>query len=104
MIKFEKSMAYSLHWSEESERNLINILDYLHGRWSHKEVNQFKKKLRRQLDLIISNPYLFPKSEFQPRLRKAVLSKQTTIFYEIKGNHIYLAYIFVNKRNIRRVK
>jgi hypothetical protein len=43
-------------------------------------------------------------SNYHPNLRKAVLSKQITIFYKIQGNIIYLAYIFVNKKDIRKVK
>jgi len=48
-----------------------------------RELSKFKSKLSKQLDLIQKNPRLFPISEVQPRLRKAVLSKQTTIFYEL---------------------
>ncbi len=47
---------------------------------------------------------MFPISFFQPRLRKAVLSKQTSIFYEIGDNMIYIAYVFVNHQNTERLK
>jgi len=50
------------------------------------------------------NPFMFPKSDYNPRLRKAVLSRQTTIFYEIRKNDIYPAYIFTNKMNIEKIK
>jgi len=32
------------------------------------------------------------------------MSRQTTIFYEIKGNLAYVAYLFVNQKNIERIK
>lgn len=47
---------------------------------------------------------MFPVSDFQPRLRKAVLSKQTSIFYEFNNDIIYLAYLFVNFRSHERLK
>lgn len=96
--------SYNLHWTNESIKNLENILDYLKSNWSEREVANFKVKLSKQLDLICQFPFIFPKSEYQNRLRKAVLSKQTTIFYEVKENDIFLAYIFVNKQSIKRIK
>jgi len=97
-------MDYKLFWTDEAVNNLDSILKYLNDKWSEREVINFKKKLSNQLNLIIGNPYMFPKSEYQPRLRKAVLSRQTTLFYEVKGKNIYLAYLFVSKMNIKRIK
>ncbi|MBW6534338.1 MAG: type II toxin-antitoxin system RelE/ParE family toxin [Mariniphaga sp.] len=97
-------MDFKLFWSEEAIRNLENILDYLIERWSQREVDNFKNRLSRLLDLIVKNPRIFPVSEYNPRLRKAVLSKQTTVFYEIKENVIYIAYLFVNHQNINKIK
>ena len=97
-------MDYKIFWTEEAIRNLDEIIDYLQFRWTQREVNNFKSKLFKQIDLIHKNPYLFPISTFQPRLRKAVLSKQTTIFYEVKDKIIYLVYIFVNYKSTDRLK
>jgi len=96
-------MDYKLYWSEEAISNLEEILNYLNSEWTSKEVNKFKSKLSKQLEMIIHNPLLFPISQHNPRLRKAVLSRQTTVFYEIKDNIIYLAYLFVNRKNISRI-
>ena len=73
-------MDYKLFWSQESVTNLENILNYLSENWSKKESDNFKRKLSKQLDLIVQNPLMFPVSSYNPRLRKAVLSKQTSIF------------------------
>jgi plasmid stabilization system protein ParE len=97
-------MEYRLFWTEEAIQNLEDILDYLINNWSQKEIDNFKQKLTRQLDLIISNPKMFPVSTYNPRLRKAVLSKQTTIFYEIQENVIYLTYLFVNYKDIEKLR
>lgn len=96
-------MDYKLYWSEEAISNLEEILNYLNSEWTSKEVNKFKSKLSKQLELITQNPLLFPVSQYNPVLRKAVLSRQTTVFYEIKDNIVYLAYLFVNRKNISRI-
>lgn len=97
-------MAYKLFWSDESLKNLKDIINYLESEWSEKEVIRFKLKLSKQLDLIIENPKIFPVSEFQPRLRKAVLIKQTTIYYEIWEYEIRIAYLFNNRMDINKIK
>ena len=97
-------MDFKIFWTEEAIKNLEEIIDYLHSRWTQREVDNFKVNLLKQIDLISRYPQLFPISSFQPRLRKAVLSKQTTIFYEVKNNIIYLAYIFVNLKSTGSIK
>ena len=95
---------YPIIWTEEAIRNLEAILDYLQNRWTQREVDNFKKRLSRLLHLISANPKLFPKSEIQPRLRKAVLSRQTIIFYEFKNEKAYLVYLFGSSQNPEIIK
>jgi plasmid stabilization system protein ParE len=97
-------MDYKLFWSKESISNLESILSYLESEWTDREIASFKRKLSKQLELIEKNPRLFPVSDVQPRLRKAVLSKQTTIFYELKEYDIHIAYLFSNRMDIVRIK
>jgi plasmid stabilization system protein ParE len=97
-------MDYKLRWSDESVRNLGEILDYLRIHWTEKEVASFSEKLSHQLNLILKNPNMFPISAYAPKLRKAVLSKQTTIFYKIVENTVYLAYLHLIRKDIHRIK
>ena len=97
-------MGYKVFWTDEAVLNLEEIIDYLTSKWSQKEVEHFKQKLSKHLDLICSNPLIFPVSEIQPRLRKAVLSKQTSIFYEVKKEEIFIVYLFVNAKSVSRLK
>ena len=95
---------YRILWTEEAINNLEEILTYLNNRWSQREVDNFKNRLSRQISLIKQNPILFPVSQYNIRLRKAVLSRQTTIFYEITGQIIFLVYLFSNMRDIEKIK
>jgi len=74
---------YKIHWTNEAINNLGDILYYLNTRWTQREIDIFKKNLSKQISLIEQNPYLFPISQFNSRLHKAVLSKHTTIYYEV---------------------
>jgi plasmid stabilization system protein ParE len=95
---------FKLYWTAEAINNLDSILEYLTDKWTQREVDNFKKALGKQIELIENNPLLFPVSEYNNRLRKAVLSRQTTIFYEVSGIIIYLVYLFNNRQNIDKIK
>lgn len=95
---------YKLYWSEESLKNLDEIIDYLESNWTNREVTNFKQKLSKQVELIHRKPTLFPISEYNSRLRKAVLSRQTTIFYELDGMNINLIFLFNSKKDIGWIK
>ena len=97
-------MAYKLFWTDEAINNLEEILDYLKRRWTQREINNFKNKLKKHLDLISRFPLMFPISDYNPRLRKSVVSKQTSVYFEIKNGMIYITYIFVNRKNINKIK
>jgi len=60
--KFEKSMksGYSIDWSDEASDNLDSIIDYLHKKWTDREISRFFKKLDKQIDLISKkSPFYF---------------------------------------------
>jgi plasmid stabilization system protein ParE len=95
---------YKIFWTNEAINNLESILNYLSNNWTQREIENFKNRLSKQIRLIQQNPYLFPISHYNYRLRKAVLSKQVTIFYELSGQIIYLVYLFNNQQDIERIK
>ena len=97
-------MTYKLFWTEEVINNLEEILDYLVQNWSQKELDDFKSRLKKHLEFIQRFPLMFPVSNYSPRLRKAVLSKQTTVFFEIKNEMIVIAYLFANKKVMTRIQ
>lgn len=91
--------TYKLIWSDEALKNLKNILAYLEENWTHKEINKFALLLDHQLNLISNQPFLFPKSEKSKGLRKSVLTKQTTIYYRLKGYEIQIMSLFDNRQD-----
>ena len=95
---------FKVVWTDEAIDNLESILDYLDHIWTQHEVDNFKKKLGKKIELIEQNPKIFPVSAYNPRLRKAVLSKQTTIFYEIADHVINLVFLFNSRQNIERIQ
>lgn len=96
-------MSYQIFWSEEAIANLEQIINYLSEKWTEREVNNFKLRLVEQIEIIAKFPFGFPVSAQISRLRKAVLTKHTSIFYEVREQNIYLAYIFDTRQNPEKV-
>ena len=94
----------NLFWTNEAVSNLENILNYLADKWTDRELNNFKMLLSRQINLIKKYPKIFPDSESNPRLRKAVLSSQTILFYELKNQIIYIIYLFNSNQYPEKIK
>ena len=72
--------TYKLIWSEEALNNLKDIIGYLENKWTQREIKKFARLLEKHLDLIKDNPKLFPESELSNGFRRAVISKQVSLY------------------------
>ena len=96
--------GYRIDWADEALENLDYINDYLTIRWTNREVRNFYISLERTLKLILNNPLAFPASDLRSNVRRSVLSKQTTIYYEIKEESIEILSLFDNRRYPKSLK
>ena len=92
-----------LEFSNRSLKEIRIIVDYLNSKWSEKTSKKFLNKLKENIDLIKLNPELFPISEFE-ELRKCVVSKQTSVFFIIEKNKIYIVSVFDTRQNPNKIK
>lgn len=73
--------SYKVEWTKRSLKNALSIKDYLVKKFSKKEVLKFETLLK-QFELTVSNfPTLYPESQSQKLLRRAVIHKNTTVYY-----------------------
>lgn len=96
--------TYKIIWSDEALKKLAGIIEYLDLRWTAREIRNFSRLLDRQINLIQMNPELFPTSSTSNGLRKAVLTKQTTIFYRFDDLKIKNVTLFDNRQNPLKMK
>jgi len=95
---------YKIDWTIEAVSNLNLIIDYLTIRWTDKEIRNFYKLLDKRLELISKNPHTFPNSDFKTDVKRCVLSKQTTIYYEVKKDSIIILSLFDNRKEPGSIK
>ena len=96
--------GYNIDWTVEALNNLDDIIDYLTSRWTDREISNFYKLLDKMLVLISKSPHSFPDSELKTNVKRSVLSKQTTVYFEVKTNSIVILSLFDNRKNPESLK
>ena len=106
MKLFRKYMGstYKLIWSDEALQNLKGIIKYLEKRWTNREIKRFARLLDHHLNLIRDNPRLFPKSDLFEGFRRAVISKQVSLYYRVDNQTVLIISVFDNRQNPRKLR
>ena len=91
-------MSLKIRWTTKAEQALSEIVDYPEEKWSSREVKMFVQKVDRILIRISYFPYLLEASSFRRSVRKAIASKQCTLFHEVREDHIVLLLFWDNRR------
>jgi len=88
-------------WSAKAKITYFNVLDYLDKNWSKKEILQFNLRIELVLKSIIRNPGIFSVSVKHPNIRRAIVDKNNSFFYQVDNYNkkIYLLTFFDNRQN-----
>lgn len=80
--------SYEVKWTERSLSNALEIKAYLERRFSKKEIVRFEELLKQFENTVSNFPTLYPESHKQKSLRRAVVHKNTTIYYIFKEDKV----------------
>jgi plasmid stabilization system protein ParE len=94
----------SLVLSLKAEKQLENIFLYVEAKFSERIRKELAKKIYDCCKLIENNPELFSFSDYNNSLRKCVVSKQTTVFYQIRKDNIVVVSVFDTRQNPKKIK
>jgi len=91
-----------LKWTLTAEENLVNITDYILGRFTKKEVNFFFLAVHRVIGIVFEYPEI---GSFynQTIYRHILISKQTYLFYKVENNTVYLVTFFNNSQDPQKL-
>ncbi|HSM47087.1 MAG TPA: type II toxin-antitoxin system RelE/ParE family toxin [Draconibacterium sp.] len=93
-------MALNVRWTSESEDTFSDIINYLEQEWTEKEIRKFAQKTQKIILQIAKNPKMY-KATGKEEIRRAVITKQTSLFYHINevSNLITLLAFWDNRKN-----
>lgn len=89
-------MSYHLIWQPNAEVSYYEEIDFILRKWNYKEVQKFQDLVFDNLNRLAENP-LIGKYDKSLKMYSIVISKQTTLFYDInEGEKIIDLYFFWN--------
>lgn len=92
-------MSLLVKWSPASKDEFADLLNYVETEFGLDAALKLLDKTDNVIDNISQNPALYPSSDKFPTIRKAVITKQTSLFYRITYAEIQLLHFWDNRRN-----
>jgi hypothetical protein len=71
---------------------------FIDERWGALSAEKFRHKAIRTLLNISRQPLLFPESGIE-NVRKSVITKQPSVFYEVYAEHVVLLFFWDNRQD-----
>ena len=97
-------MTREIRISGRAMRKLENLLSFLETEWSVKVKKEFVLKLDNSLKQIQNLPDSCPESGKIKGVRKCIISKQTTLFYNYSHTTIDIVTFFDTRQNPKLLK
>ncbi|QBN18532.1 type II toxin-antitoxin system RelE/ParE family toxin [Flavobacterium nackdongense] len=85
-------------WSENAETTFDVIVLYIEAKFGVLPAKKFIRKVDSVIQSISNQPYIYKSSNFNNKVRKATISKQCSLFYEINKETIQLSYFWDNRQ------
>ena len=99
-------MAVIIKWSDEAIKTFDDNIEYLQKEWSENEIKNFIKQTNSKIESIQSNPKLYRRSEKNPNIRRTVINKNITLFYQYLSTkkQVILLTFWNNSQNPKKLK
>ncbi len=96
------SKQYLIHWTERADESYIETLSFIHEKWTVREASHFEYLTEELLKNLSSNLKLCPELK-KLKVRKCVISEQTSLIYRILSKSIELV-AFIDNRSEHNYK
>lgn len=97
-------MPKKIIWSSLSEKDFSNIMSYLNKEWDTKVANQFIDIIEEILEQISLNPKQFPLINKKRKVRKCVITKHNSLFYQDGKEFISILRIYDTRQDPEKLK
>ena len=88
-----------VYWSSLAEETYLNILQFIIQKWSVKEAEEFDQKVENLISKLKHHKDLCPPSKSHRKLRKCVITYQTSLIYQFHNNSIEIITFIDNRSN-----
>lgn len=92
-------MSFVLKFASEAGSSYEAVTAQLYERWSEKVVLSFEGKVKKYLNILAKNPYLYQITDAELQLRKCVVHKNCSILYRIYDNDVLIVCFWDNRQD-----
>lgn len=85
-------------WSVKAETSFKLIIDQIEIAWSFQTASKFIIRTDKLLQTLKQNPLLFAETNIFG-VRKAIITKQTSILYKVSKTHIEILFFWDNRQD-----
>jgi plasmid stabilization system protein ParE len=93
-------MALVVKWTLQANKGLAKVIAYLEAEWTFREIIQLEKNIIQVINQIVLFPDLYPKSETNKDLHKAIVDKNNYLVYRV--NHKTNTIQIINFRGTKQ--
>lgn len=86
-----------IYWSPLAKETYLKTLSLILEQWTIKEAEHFEAKVESLIDKLRHQNKLCPPSQNQKNLRRCVISSQTSMVYQTRGDVIEVVAFFDNR-------
>jgi plasmid stabilization system protein ParE len=97
-------LALAVRYSLRARNEEIELLEYVFQKFGQKKAKEIYLSIENTLDLISKSPEMSGISKRREGLRKCIFSKQTSIYYRIKEEHIEVVSFRPNRKDPKKFK
>jgi plasmid stabilization system protein ParE len=90
-------MSLAVEWTDDAKETFDSIVFFIEIKWSEKEAKIFVKRAQKIISLITDQPYMY-KASLNNNVRQAVITPQTSMFYEVHSQFITILFFWDNRR------
>jgi plasmid stabilization system protein ParE len=92
-------MIYLIIYSPEALETFEDIIAQIKNRWGDKYVDEFKQRTVKVIETIQRSPFIKQAIETNVNVRRAVIHKNCSVFYEVRGTTIDILFFWDNRQD-----
>ena len=83
-------MAYPVIWTDNADRSMYQLTDFLAQRWSSQVVQEYVDKVYDCVDLLREFPEIGRVTNKKQSIRRVVIRPYTRLYYQVKEEQVFL--------------
>jgi plasmid stabilization system protein ParE len=92
-------VTFTLKFSRQAKETYAAIQSQLYNRWGQTVLKKFELKTIKTLDSILQSPLMFKSVTNNPNIRKGLIHKNCSVFYEVKPAEIEVLFFWDNRQD-----